>query len=104
MAFKKAGSEASEPDVAKFKVFYNINTYCYHKLPRIIFYSSLVLHYRKVRLMVRMAVKANLIGAVIRTVRARVVTMKANIKIFVNVLSKSDFLIYKRINEKSNCN
>lgn len=27
VAFKKAGSEASEPDVTKFKVLYNTKTY-----------------------------------------------------------------------------
>lgn len=37
VAFKKAGSEASEPDVSKFKVFYNIKTYKYRKLMKIFF-------------------------------------------------------------------
>lgn len=42
VAFKKAGSEASEPDVSKFKVFfYNIKTYKYQKLMKIIFYKSI---------------------------------------------------------------
>lgn len=41
--------------------------------------------------MVKRAVKANLIGAVVQTVRVQVPTMKANIKIFVNVSSRSTF-------------
>lgn len=41
--------------------------------------------------MAKTVVKANLTGAVIQTVRAQVAMMKANIKIFVSVSSKSTF-------------
>lgn len=93
VAFKKAGSEASEPDVAKFKVFITQFT---KELFQMI-YNSLqtccthMLHYRRLLLMAKMVVKVNLIGAVIQTVRVQAVMMKANIKIFVNVSLKSMF-------------
>lgn len=44
--------------------------------------------------MVKMVVKVNLIGAVIQTLTARAVMMKANIKIFVNASLKSTFSLF----------
>lgn len=43
VAFKKAGSEASEPDVSKFKVFYKIETCKRQMLIKISFYKAISL-------------------------------------------------------------
>lgn len=46
--------------------------------------------------MEKKVVKVNLIGVVLRIVKVQVVKMKANIKIYVNDLSKSIYIyIYK---------